>query len=65
MWRSTGRRRQEQCVSAAGVLLLATVVLPGCQASGGAAGLGDVPQAVVSALNRRGPIGMRGDEATV
>ena len=41
------------CVSAAGVLLLATVVLPGCQASGGAAGLGDVPQAAVSACSIR------------
>ena len=41
------------CVSAAVALLLATVVLPGCQASGGAAGLGDVPQAAVSACSIR------------
>ena len=41
------------CVSAAVALLLAIVVLPGCQASGGAAGLGDVPQAAVSACSIR------------
>ena len=41
------------CVSAAVALLLATVVLPGCQARGGAAGLGDVPQVAVSACSIR------------
>ena len=41
------------CVSVAVALLLTAVVLPGCQARGGAAGIGDVPQAAVNACSIR------------